>query len=506
MKREVIRSRAAFLIVGGVVVVSAATAAMVLWPRESLPIVPATVDCGPRTLQIALGRLGIPAHYRDISNEVDFTAKGVSLSELARAARMFGGQCDIVRLDWSSLFKAQSPAVLFVGGDHFMVADPRQAREGEGSAQPMEGVIRVYDADGTPRWYSRAALERIWNGECLLIRADEAVGGGSGGSGLRFSSCYEDAGDLEAYHNVASFEIDVTNTGPERCHVEIAGRSCSCTSAELSAAYVEPGSKVRVTARVALSGKHGYFRERLTLRTDAKGAREVEIFLSGNVIPNEIASTDNVLFTGVVPGGTKTEQFILHAPPGRTLEVLGVDIISEVAPPGVKVRSSIRTIEVNSPEIGTIGRYRVSPGDVAVALTVACDGSGLANTFRGVAKVRTNLPGGHSEVVVGYSGSISSDLRVNPGSVLLRAGVQESVTLRVTRHSGLSVAATSFVVEGAPVKWVTANSDDSGVMVIEVSVDDTATVGKRPKVGRIRVRCDALTATVPVVVLGMDRE
>lgn len=124
------------------------------------------VICGPNSLSSALREVGIRQTPVEIAEQCRMSTIGVALDDLLGvASRQQGVEARIETISWSQLVDWNGVAVLHVGGNHFVAADPRErSRSPQGSP-----VVRIQDGDRPAFWWSQDQLEKHWSGTALLI-------------------------------------------------------------------------------------------------------------------------------------------------------------------------------------------------------------------------------------------------------------------------------------------------------------------------------------------------
>ena len=107
-------------------------------------------DCGPRALAIIADRLGVKADAAQLARTAGTTIRGTNLQGLKRAAHSIGLVAEGVQLDLEALKQLDTPALLWVDGNHFVavlktngdtasVRDPNSEKE---EVMETEGLLR----------------------------------------------------------------------------------------------------------------------------------------------------------------------------------------------------------------------------------------------------------------------------------------------------------------------------------------------------------------------------
>jgi hypothetical protein len=115
-------------------------------------------DCGAAVLVMALQQFGRAVPAEQVYAALPPGERGVSLAALRDAAREFGLVAEGWRLN-PDVLPAALPAVLFIGGDHFVLA----------SRQLPDGRIEVLDPTRGRLLYRSVFLKRRWKGEAVVF-------------------------------------------------------------------------------------------------------------------------------------------------------------------------------------------------------------------------------------------------------------------------------------------------------------------------------------------------
>ena len=119
-------------------------------------------NCGPAALKMILNCYGLKSSMRELERRSKLTAQGSNMLALKEAAESFGLHAEGLLLQPKDLPHEPLPAVLFVGGQHFVVLD---SLDGEGSLyirDPAIGRMKI----------PNQKLSDIWKGETLVFGGD----------------------------------------------------------------------------------------------------------------------------------------------------------------------------------------------------------------------------------------------------------------------------------------------------------------------------------------------
>ena len=119
-------------------------------------------NCGPAALQMVLNRYGLKTSLRELERRSNLTAHGSNMLALKETAESFGLRAEGLRLQPKDLPHTPLPAVLFVGGRHFVVLD----------SLDREGSLYVRDPAMGRMKILNQKLSDIWKGETLVFGGD----------------------------------------------------------------------------------------------------------------------------------------------------------------------------------------------------------------------------------------------------------------------------------------------------------------------------------------------
>jgi ABC-type bacteriocin/lantibiotic exporter with double-glycine peptidase domain len=117
-------------------------------------------NCGPASLKMIFDHYRIPSTIAEIDKSVRLTPKGSSMLSLKEMAERKGLSAEGWRYTIGDFVKLSMPAIVFVHGDHFAVAD---------SVTP-DGFVILYDPALGKLKMSLDDFQKIWNGETLVFK------------------------------------------------------------------------------------------------------------------------------------------------------------------------------------------------------------------------------------------------------------------------------------------------------------------------------------------------
>lgn len=451
--------------------------------------------CGPKSLMIALGRLGVPVEWARIEEIPVEPGKGTTLGELKQAALDLGVGASARSLSWEELTGLGSAAICHVKGDHFVAVDPRESA----GPEPRGAKLRVYDPDRVASWWTRGDFEKIWRGQCLVLEKKAAA---AQGPRLEWDACYLDCGMLREVV-AQDFEARLRNGGSEPLEVAITGTSCSCAEASLSATVLQPGESATLHAKINLQGRRGAFFQNVALRSNDPGLPQCRVFCSGAVLNTELLSTRKLHWGAVRPGQRSRREIFLTDPGDGRLEVAEATW-TPTEESGYAMKASARRLTADWLARRETKDGHLQPGDFVIELELTVAEDCAPRRIAGEVALRTNLPRPFDQFRVAVEGAVVNDLEASPAAVLLSDAALGGGAARVTIQSVLKrpVGVEKVLVKGElPVELEAPRqlSESSVELVVRrVAGRPAAADGEGSLVCHVR---GGRTIEVPLVVL-----
>jgi len=116
-------------------------------------------NCGPAALLMVFEHFKIESSIKEIEEISGMTEIGTSMLGLKKVAETKGLQAEGWHYTREDFLSAPKPALLFVRGDHFVVADSISINNSVYIRDPARGRYRI----------SLNRLHRIWKGETLIF-------------------------------------------------------------------------------------------------------------------------------------------------------------------------------------------------------------------------------------------------------------------------------------------------------------------------------------------------
>lgn len=113
--------------------------------------------CGPASLAMLLVEHGVSVTEKELEGQMLPGRDGVSLRTLTETAGRYGVRLEVWRFRRDAVDSLQTPAILWIDGDHFVVLD----------SSTTNGVFVRDPAKGRLQW-SRERLYERWNGTAAV--------------------------------------------------------------------------------------------------------------------------------------------------------------------------------------------------------------------------------------------------------------------------------------------------------------------------------------------------
>jgi predicted double-glycine peptidase len=115
--------------------------------------------CGPAALKMILDHYGLVSNLEELENNSALTSEGISMMALKRIAEQYGLQAAGWKLSPNDLSGISFPAIFFVRGNHYVVADSFANATGLYLRDPSCGRMLV----------RREMLFQSWSGESIVF-------------------------------------------------------------------------------------------------------------------------------------------------------------------------------------------------------------------------------------------------------------------------------------------------------------------------------------------------
>jgi len=403
--------------------------------------------CGPRSLLIAFGRLGIPVTFNSIKSRCKITSEGTSFGELKAVCHKYGLEASTRQITWEELKQHDGVAVLFVRGNHFVVADPRETRNSSSVESPL---IRIYDAGKLTKWMRRIELERIWQGESLIIQRSQCSNRINGPC-VEWATCWEDFGTA-SHNDKASCVFQFKNNGSEPLSIKVLKTSCGCAHAVVSPGIVQPGDIGEVKAAVRLRGRRGRLKESVLITTNAPKMEHVSLYVRGTVFANQLVFPAELYFKQLIRGEIVTKAFVVQDPGDDSLEIREVSTKMLRANPeipeiGVSVQWERVSSKIPLPIKNKPIAAHIRDGDFIISVTAKVPEKCATGKFIGTVIVSASTTNKEYELPVKFIGTVVPNVTVLPRAVLLLAGNERESSAQICFSEKSSKPLTVLTME-----------------------------------------------------------
>lgn len=130
-------------------------------------------------------------------------------------------------------------------------------------------------------------LRHVLAAVVLTVTAVIATAAGQDGARIEFDSRSYDFGVIHESAGPVSTTFRYTNTGTAPLVIVSARASCGCTRPVYKTEPLKPGKSATIKVTFNPAGRPGEFTKTVTVRTNAKNGKKINLKLKGNVIPKE---------------------------------------------------------------------------------------------------------------------------------------------------------------------------------------------------------------------------
>lgn len=391
--------------------------------------------CGPVSLRNALGRLGIYCSLRELASQCEISSRGITLKELERVAgRIQGMKSRAKRLDWDGLKRLEGAAVLFVEGDHFVTADPRETPP-SGSAD--SAAVRIYDEKKPAQWMTREELEKIWRGETLTIKRGKRSMRQAAAPHIMWESCFVDKGVVKP-DSVERYSFAFRNVGDGDLTIDSVKKSCGCAKYTLARKRFAPGEAGVIEAEVDLKGKKGYFLNTLALKTNDPETPVSVLRMAAGALRARVLSAKLVNLGDLPAGGKLTREFFASDPGFDGLKVRDVSFVSTSEPEILKHLAFSITYDLLGDDVRRVAKllgYRGKPEDYVIRFALKASEKCPVGRFQGTVIVVAEIGDTISTHVAMIKGAVVPDVQPVPGVALITLDEGGAGSTTIELHS-----------------------------------------------------------------------
>jgi hypothetical protein len=102
---------------------------------------------------------------------------------------------------------------------------------------------------------------------------------------IEFTETSHDFGVIKAKKGPVSYSFEFRNVGDGPLLILSASASCGCTRPEYPTDPVKAGKSNKIKVTFNPIGREGEFTKTITVRTNAKGAKKINLKIKGNIVP-----------------------------------------------------------------------------------------------------------------------------------------------------------------------------------------------------------------------------
>ncbi|QDU11044.1 DUF1573 domain-containing protein [Gimesia aquarii] len=393
------------------------------------------VMCGPVSLFVALGLLGISSSQSDIASKCKVTHRGVTFAELESIANSDSRvRARIQRLNWDELSLLDGVAVLFVKGDHFITVDPREKRY-----DIIKSVgLRVYEPKRPAQWWSREKLEGVWDGETLVISSqiipDHEI---PLGSLIDWDKCFLDQGIVKDTP-VVNYRFSFCNIGNKDLIVYEVQTSCGCLDYNLSKKQLSPGESAHIEVRLDTKNKEGYVEQYVTVKTNELRNPISMLTMAGGIPRARVISSDAISFEDLPRGNNTSKKFYVADPGFNGAKILDTRFVPNPdSNVGEHLNCSIsyELIGKDTGRVASLAGFHTKSDDYEVQVSFEANKMCPLGAYQGVVYITLEVNGVLKTHKVFVEGVVVQDVRPVPRVALITLDPEGTGSVSIQLHS-----------------------------------------------------------------------
>lgn len=323
--------------------------------QEGLELNVKNVECGTQSLLRVCEIFKIKATLKELNKLADLNREtGTSFLGLHQAATTFSLGPKAVRLEAKALSNLPLPAIMHIGGNHFIVVEK------------IEGnTVNLYDPNSSTKQVSLNTFLRLWTGNAMVFtptsrRTTQKAAAGVYLAGLvdvkneflenlsknpprslEYQPLQKSSLQGGTIHDfgvvVAGAEVNhrfsLKNIGQESLIVSDIVSSCNCTTGLNSTGEILPGANLQIQATFQTPMRHGDSDEELIVylkgKESDKSYSPVKLLMKGKLLM-PFQSVPNQVFFGKVPfGQSRTREIGVRKSAKGAASLSGINITSE---------------------------------------------------------------------------------------------------------------------------------------------------------------------------------
>jgi len=213
----------------------------------------ANSNCGVYAALVVLSALGRPTSANELKSQIVLDGDQVSFGMLEKVIQKHGYKARLGKFTWADLLHHKGMAILWVRGNHFVVADLRDRGQPVSAGDERLCVLEINQPG---KYWTYEELRDVWQGQGLLVEKVSTAERKQPDPAVCWETCFHDFGLLAESEPVkASFCY--VNKGVKPLTVGIAKESCSCSRAKLSHQTLQHGEEGVLTVELDLANRRG---------------------------------------------------------------------------------------------------------------------------------------------------------------------------------------------------------------------------------------------------------
>jgi len=204
---------------------------------------------------------------------------------------------------------------------------------------------------------------------------------------------------------VGKHDFVVKNVGKGTLKLTKGHTTCRCTMADFEHAEVAAGQSTKVHLEYKGKGFSGPYKQTATVLTNDPNRRQIELTVSGKIIPILRAAPEEIVFSSVTAGEPATSSVDLFGYIDTPLEILGCEYTEN---------STAASFDAKWPPLKSEVLAKETGAKSGAQLQVTVKPGLPVGTFKQTIRLKTNLPG-LDTFEIPISGSVVSDLVVVGG-------------------------------------------------------------------------------------------
>lgn len=427
---------------------------------EGAEVVIGANDCGPLSLQVICMFYGIPSTVDELAVLAQTDISGTTVANLCNAAKQKGLSTAMIKWSIEELKTADSPVIVFVDGNHFMVVESFE-----------QGMFKIWDVPEPPATISEGAFIPRWKGHVITFHPtfDET------GPRIAVDRALYDFGQIWEEQKVRH-TFAVRNLGNTDLEISDVQSSCRCTSLVVTNRLLAPSEIGQIEVEYDSRGYRGKAEESVTITSNDPVRPTTVLSVYGHVLsipkalPETLSIRDDI---------KQTEQIFIQ---------------SSSDPP-------VKIVSVTSNVAGIVSTIMQVKHQVTVKLEIAPNAlNGISDAKVLIHTDSAQTPTIEVPIVVQKGEAISfSPKRLLFGSVKLGVSRKREIRLSVPEPSQF----TLLQIEKQSPALSTDLIHEDNIWVLRATLDDSAASGTLRDTLKIQAIYRGSRVEISIPVLAM---